>query len=146
MPQHKTNPTAVMNSMLPALLPHGHQVGSTFHVAVVPAAGVLLYPAEHMRKTESGFEIQNFPSEEWVPAPQGVRVVHPIGQTLPAELCDVVVMFGTVVQDTLGRRIVTAPGQQERYKTSNVMHGELARIPLLQWQEQHMQQLRGQVV
>ena len=163
MSEHKSNPAAILHSMLPELLPHGHAVGVQLPIEVVPAAGVLLYPAEHMRKVDEAFEVQPFQAAtvdplatpmsgvtaekwgDWQPPPAGVRVVHPIGQPLPPELCDVVMMFGTSVQDGMSGGLVTAGGQAARYRTSHVMHGELMRMPLVEWQKQHLVQLRGQV-
>lgn len=161
MSDHKMNPTAVMQSMLPQLLPHGHACAIQLVIEVVPAAGVLPYPAEHMRKVKGDtlpgapdvavigqgdrFEIQEFGKEEWVAPPAGVRVVHPIGQPLPPELCDVVLMFGTSVQDGMKGGLVVAGGQAPRFPTSHLMHGELMRKPLVEWQKMHMMQLRGQV-
>ena len=145
MPEHKTNPTAVLNSMLPELLPHGHAMLVQLVAKVVPSAGVLLYPAEHMRKVGEAFEIQEFGGETWSPAPEGVRVVHPIGQPLPPELCDVVIMLGTSVQDQMSRGIVVSGSRQEQHNTSHVMHGELMRMPLIEWQKQHAGNLRGPV-
>jgi hypothetical protein len=158
---HKTNPTAVFRAMLPELLPHGFAHLIQFVLEVVPAAGVLPYPAEHMRKIKGQtlpnapniavigqgdrFEIQEFGKEEWVAPPAGVRVVHPIGQPLPPELCDVVLMYGTSVQDGMKGGLVTAGGQPARFPTSHLMHGELMRMPLVEWQKQHMVQLRGPV-
>src|ERR1039457_925451 len=47
MSQHKTNPQAVLRAMLPELLPHGFAHAIQLVLEVVPAAGVLPYPAEH---------------------------------------------------------------------------------------------------
>lgn len=136
--------------MLPELLPVGHAVAPNFAIEVVPAAGVLLCPAENMRTVEGKVEIMGLdrekPVDEWAALPEGVRAVHPIGQPLPPELCDVVMMVGTMVQDGLSASVIATPGQQPRFRTSNVMHGELMRMALLEWQRQHVAQLRGQVV
>lgn len=160
MSEHRTNPQAALRAMLPELLPHGFAHLIQLVLEVVPAAGVLPYPAEHMRKVKGDtlpgapdvavighgdrFEIQEFGKEEWVAPPAGVRVVHPIGQPLPPELCDVVLMFGTSVQDGM-KGLVVAGGQAPRFPTSHLMHGELMRMPLVEWQKQHMVQLRGPV-
>ena len=145
MPEHKTNPDAVLQSMLPALLPFGYGCLVQMRVEVVPAAGILLYPAEHMRVVESGFEVQPFGSEEWIKPPEGVRLVHPIGQPLAPENCDVVILVGTAVQDGRERGILTAAGASPRFRTSHVMQGELGRMPLVEWQKLHLGQLRAQV-
>ena len=171
MSEHKSNPAAILHSMLPELLPHGHAAIVNIVIDVVPAAGVLPWPAESMRTTGDGkVEIllrthhalvvdktavagvptdlpmgEAKPVEEWGPPPAGVRLVHPLGQPLPPEFCDVVMMFGTAVQDGMSKGLVTAAGQPARYRTSNVMHGELMRMPLLEWQRGHAEQLRGQV-
>ncbi len=144
MSEHKSNPDAVLRAMLPPALPAGCRATGLLVTKVVPAAGVLPYPREHMRKIEAGgFEMQKFPSEEWIPAPEGVRL-HPIGDPLPPELCDIVVMVGTEVEDTLAGGII-APGRPAHPRRSVFMHGELVRVPLVPWQEAHMGQLRGQV-
>jgi hypothetical protein len=146
MPEHKSNIDAVLHHMMPTPLPAGCVAIGLLTVKVLPAAGVLLYPAQLMRKTEAGaFEIQRPPSEVWEPAPEGVRVVHPIGQPLPPELCDIVLMAGTMVKDTLSPNLLAGPGQKPTAKTSTLMHGEMSRMPLTVWQEGHMRQLRGQV-
>ena len=171
MSEHKTTPQSVLRAMLPELLPHGHAVAVIPGVEVVPGAGVLRYPAEGIRTTADGkTEILNRTEhavvedigieagariarqtgevktlEVWEPVPEGVRLVHPIGQPLAPEFCDVVVMIGTSVQDGMSGGLVTAAGQQARYRTSNVLHVELVRMPLLEWQRQHLVQLRGQV-
>jgi hypothetical protein len=171
MSQHKANPVAVLRAMLPELLPHGHAVAVGLVVEVVPTAGVLLYPAEAIRTNADGKveilqRIEHAVVEEkgidhgmvvarptgevktlevWEAPPEGVHHVHPIGQPLAPELCDAVIMFGTQVQDGMSGGLVTAAGQQARYRTSHVMHGELMRMPLLEWQRQHVAQLRGMV-
>ena len=172
MSQHKTNPQAVLRAMLPELLPHGFANLIQLVLEVVPAAGVLPYPAQAIRTNtdgkveilqriehavvedvsiEAGLRIAKVTDkvetlEVWEAPPQGVRHVHPIGQPFPPELCDVVLMFGTSVQDGLQGGLVTAGGQPARYPTSHLMHGELMRMPLVEWQKAHMVQLRGQVV
>jgi hypothetical protein len=149
MPEHKSNPQAVLRAMLPELVPHGHMVAVGFFVEVDPCVGVLLCPAENMRTVEGKIEIMGLdperPVDEWAPAPAGVRLVHPIGQPLAPEFCDAVIMFGTGVQDGMSKGLVTSGGQPARYRTSNVMHGELMRMPLLEWQAGHLAQLRGPV-
>ena len=149
MSAHKANPAAVLRAMLPELLPHGHAVAVGLVVEVVPTAGVLLCPADNMRTVDGKVEIMGLdpakPVDSWAPLPEGVRHVHPIGQPLAPELCDAVIMIGTQVQDGMSGGLVTAAGQQARYRTSHVMHGELMRMPLLEWQRQHVAQLRGMV-
>ena len=144
MPDHKTNPTAVLNSMLPELLPVGHGVLVQLHIRVVPGAGVLPYPAECIREVEGGVEIQDQHTGNWF-KPEGVRLVHPIGKPFAPENCDVVIMLGTSVQDGLQRGLISAAGARPQFNTSHVMHGELLRMPLVEWQKQHLGQLRGPV-
>lgn len=164
MSDHKSNPEAVFQHMMPPALPPGCIATGIMAVKVVPAAGVVPYPADRMRKIEGRkgeapsdsqgapvadepdrFEYQEFGSDEWKAAPEGVRVMHPIGQPLPPELCDVVIMVGTLVQDALAPGLVTMPGRAATPKSSTLMQAELGRMPLIAWQEHHMRQLRGPV-
>lgn len=145
MSDHKINSAAAATAMLPPLLPPGHIVDILPHIAIESALGVLLCPADRMRATEDGrWEVCQPNSDVWERVRDDVRAVHPIGEPLPPELCDVVILIGTQVQDQLGSGLL-APrsGGRQLYPTSVVMHNVLARIPLPAWQQQHLNQLKG---
>jgi hypothetical protein len=55
----------------------------------------------------------------------------------------VVVILGTVAQDTLDRPILAPGGAPSQPKVSMQLHRVIARMPLVDWQRQHMAQLRG---
>jgi hypothetical protein len=101
---------------------------------------VLLVPPGFSRTTADGKVELKSGENAWSAAPDGV-VVHEIGEMLPPELCDVVIMVGTIVEDKLGQRIIGPSGA--RPKTSAMIHGEIMRMPLLEWQAQYAKNLQG---
>jgi len=143
MSDHKLNPTAMLENILPDLLPYGMRARVDFTIAVAPALGVLPLPPDLIRVADDGStEFRDPTKDEWIKVPEGGKV-HPIDKPLPPELCDVVVMIGTVAQDTIGGVLSPKPGA-ERFRTSTIMHAEILRVPLKVWQAGHVAQLRPQ--
>jgi hypothetical protein len=142
MGEHKTNQNALMSQSIPQLLPVGHRVGMQMQLQVMPRDNVWLAPASEMRTGESGVEV--LMNGVWASPPEGIEVFE-LGKTLPREKCDVVAMLFAVVEDTLGPKLVGANGEQARGTASMGPMAILSRLPLDQWQDKHLGQLRGPV-
>jgi hypothetical protein len=145
MPEHHANPIALLAATYPPLLPPGHQCGIALHAQVVTKPNVLLCPPHLMRATADGkvelLRGEGTPNKTWEAPPEGF-IVHELGKPLPAELCDVALVVGTAVRDQLSKSIVGLGGQAKP-QTSTVVHGELLRVPLAEWQAQHRANLGG---
>ena len=152
MPEHKTNPTVLMNATLPDLLPAGCGSQVLLEARVMPMRHVVIVAAENIQRSivDNKVTAIRTPGGEWQPVPlvvvDGQRIpaiVHTLGTPLPPELCEVAVMIGTGVVDTLSMSLVVPGGPPPQPKTSGIIHGELLRVPLVTWREQHMRKLRG---
>jgi hypothetical protein len=144
MSESNVNPRAQLNATLPPLLPVGHRVGVDIQLQVMPQVQVMLVPAHKMRTTEGVIEVLAGEPEEWRKPPEGADVCE-LGKPLPPEKCDVVAILGTMVEDTLGPKLLGAGGQQPRGRMSTGPMAILARAPMVQWQAQHLGALRGPV-
>jgi hypothetical protein len=145
MSEHKTNPTAAIADTFPNLLPPGFRCGIDLQLQVVPKTNVMLAPPHRMRTADDGtVEVLVGDPEEWRKPPVGVDVCE-MGKPLPPEKCDVVLIAGTMVEDTLGPKLLTQPGQHPRGKVSSSPLGIVARAPLDAWQKAHLGALRGPV-
>jgi hypothetical protein len=145
MSEANNNPRAQLHDTLPPLLPVGHRVGTSIQLQVMPKTNVLLVPLHKMRTTAEGVvEVLAGVPEEWQTPPEGVEVFE-LGKPLPPEKCDVVAILGTMVEDTLGPKLLGAGGQQPRGRVSSGPMAILARTSLVEWQAQHLGGLRGPV-
>ena len=144
MVDHKHNTAALVAATLPELLPRGCGAQVLLQPQIVPKPEVLLVAAENIRRSLADDKVEaiRVPGGEWSPVPLGA-VVHQLGTPLPPELCDMAVMIGTGVVDTLSTSLVVPGGPPPQPKTSGVIHAELLRVPLVHWREQHMRNLRG---
>jgi hypothetical protein len=141
MSEHKTNPTALLASTYPPALPPGYQSMAALHIQVVEKENVRIVPPTCMRTVEGKVEILRLTSEQgeptWVPAPDGA-IIHEAGKPLPPELCDVVIALVTLVQDVAAKAIVGLAGEVTRPRQSAVVHGQLMRMPLVEWRGRHL--------
>jgi hypothetical protein len=133
-----------MKDMLPSLVPAGFRAGTQIALQVVPARHVLVLPRERIRVTDGKGEVLVGEPPEWRVPPEGT-MIHEMEAPLPPELCDVVAMLASIVEDTMGLGVVIAPGQQPRGKASMALFAELGRASLLEWQARHLGALRGRV-
>jgi len=141
MSDHKTNPQSLLSATLPPLLPVGHRVGVNIQLQVVPQAQVMLVPGDRMRTGAHGIEV--FSGDAWQPVPEEAEVFE-LGKPLPPEKCDLVAVLGSMVEDTLGPKLIVGTGQ----KSTSIAGGPLAviaRVPLAEWQRVISGALRGQV-
>jgi hypothetical protein len=74
-------------------------------------------------------------------APEGTHL-YKLGEPIPPEDCDVVVVVATAVQDDGASALVVPGGLRPQPKVSVCVHTILARIPLLEWQTQHLRNLK----
>jgi hypothetical protein len=156
MSEHKVNPRAQLAATMPALLPPGVVAGVQLHLEVDVRQNVLLFPTERIRGDAGALEIfakvqgvatdgtNEEEPEAWRAPPAGV-IVHPIGTPLPPELCDVVLVLGTATQDTLDKPLLVPGGGVAAPRISSISHRVIMRMPLVEWQRQHMANLRGGV-
>lgn len=144
MSESKTNPRALLNQTLPPLLPVAHRVGIDLQLQVMPKVNVMLVPPHKLRTVEGVVEVLTGDPEEWRKPPEGADVCE-LGKPLPPEKCDVVAILGTMVEDMLGPKLLTHGGQQPQGRISAGPMAILARAPMVQWQAQHLGQLRGPV-
>jgi hypothetical protein len=135
MSEHASNPNALMATTLPALLPAGCAAQVMFQAQVVPMKEITAIRT---------------PGGEWQPVPMVIvngeqvpAIVHTLGTPLAPELCDMAIMIGTGVVDTLSMSLVVPGGPPPQPKTSGMPHAELLRMPLVEWREQHLRKLRG---
>ena len=152
MPEHKTNPTALLAATLPDLLPAGCASQVLLETRVVPMKHVAIVAPENIQRSIVDGKVTAIrtPGGEWEPVPmvfvngeQMPAIVHQLGTPLPPELCDMAIMIGTGVVDTLSMSLVIPGGPPPQPKTSGIVHGELLRMSLVAWREQHMRKLRG---
>jgi hypothetical protein len=152
MSEHKANPNALMSATLPNLLPAGCASQVLLEARVVPMKHVLIVAAENIQRSIVDEKVTaiRIPGGEWQPVPMVVvngqqmpAIVHQLGTPLAPELCDMAVMIGTGVVDTLSMSLVVPGGPPPQPKNSGIIHGELLRVPLVMWREQHMRKLRG---
>jgi hypothetical protein len=155
MGEHKENTDALMAATIPPLLPIGHAVATQLQIQVIPSRGVVLLPAERIRTTDDG-QVEIYVSStspgaqgdaeagtlSWQFPPAGVSV-HEFGKQLPPERCDVAIFLGTVAQDTLDKGIVGPSGRAAAPALSTALHTIIMRMPLVEWQVQHLGNLRG---
>ena len=152
MSEHKQNPNALMAATLPDLLPAGCASQVLLESRVVPMKHVLVLAEENIQRSLIDGKVTAIrtPGGEWQPVPMVIvngeqvpAVVHQLGTPLPPELCDMAIMIGTGVVDTLSMSLVVPGGPPPQPRTSGMPHGELLRMPLVMWREQHMRKLRG---
>jgi len=152
MSKHKSNPSALMTATLPGLLPAGCGSQVLLVARVVPMKHVAIVPAENIQRSTVDNKVTAIraPGGEWQPVPMVIAngeqipaIVHQLDTPLPPELCDMAVMIGTGVVDTLSMSLVVPGGPPPQPKSSGIIHGELLRMPLVMWREQHMRKLRG---
>jgi hypothetical protein len=152
MSESKHNPTALMAATLPDLLPAGCGSQVLLQTQVVPMKHVAIVAPENIQRSIVDGKVTAIrtPGGEWEPVPMCAvdgrpvpAVVHALGTPLPPELCDMVIMLGTGVVDTLAMSLVVPGGPPPQPRTSGISHGELLRMSLVAWREQHMRKLRG---
>lgn len=145
MSEHNANPLSILNATLPSLLPACHRVSVDIQLQVIPKANVMLVPADKMRATADGsVEVLVGDPPEWRKPPDGV-IVHELGKPLPVAACDVAAVLGTLVEDTLGPKLLQPGQQQPRGRVSSGPLAVIARAPLDKWQAAHVGALRGPV-
>ena len=143
MSEHHKNPQALLAATLPALLPPGYVANCQLGMRVMHVPSIQLALKEHIRTTEAGTtEVMNPDTGEWKPLRPGVTA-HPLGEPLSPEKCVVAFVPMSAVVDTLDKGIVGPAGQPAQRAHSVIGHGVLMALPLVEWQKQHLGNLRG---
>jgi hypothetical protein len=139
--EHKRNPAAILSDIIPHLLPVGMEPTVHLQIQVLPQRHIMLMAPDKIRIAEDkSVEIQL--AGNWVKPPAGVEI-HSADKPLPPEKCDAAVIIGAIVEDSNGPAIMSSDGKRARAQLSSHPMGVLYRMPLVQWQNEHVKALRG---
>jgi hypothetical protein len=143
MGDHKANARAIINAMLPPILPPGFTFQVDVQLHVMPARDVLFMPAEKIRRNADGNveAVLLGDDPQWQPVPEGAHV-HEVGTPLPPEHADVVAILGSNVSEKHGPRMIVSG--HEATPVSSRPFAVLGRAKLLDWQREHLSALRGE--
>ena len=126
MGEHRENLTALLTKTLPQFPPAGRDGNPQIGWRVAWKRNVLVLAAEDMREVEGEKQYRQSDDGAWQKLPDGCEM-HPLGEPLPPEKCDVVLAVVALWIDTMAAR----QGQQRAGLAP--MGLELARVDLCAW-------------